>query len=154
MSTASRLADVLGREADVYESLLEVLQHEEAALIAGDARRVGDCMTRTESLVLELRLLETSRATLVTQLTGRADTPLRDLPGATGAPLAPARERLGATLSRVQRTSRRVTALLDRSLQLFDATLELIRDAAGLTRHYTPAGVLARVSAPTIDGRA
>ena len=46
-----------------------VLAEEEAALIAGDTRAVGDCLARTETLVLKLRLLETSRETLVAQLT-------------------------------------------------------------------------------------
>jgi len=154
MSPSSGLAGVLARQADLYDDLLALLQRQEAAIIAGDTRAVGECMARTESLVLELRLLETSRETLVSQLTGRADTPLRELPGAGEGPLGAARSRLAATLPRVHGMNRRVTALLERSLRLVDATLELVREAAGLTRHYTPRGVVARSAPPTIDGRA
>ncbi len=154
MSASSNLADLLGREADLYDDLLALLAEEETALIAGNTRAVGDCMARSETLVLRLRLLETSRQTLVAQVTGRRDTRLSELPGAADGALGEARARLEAALPRVERMNRRVTALLERSLHLFDATLDLLRTAAGLGRHYTATGALAGTGAPMIDGRA
>jgi hypothetical protein len=68
--------------------------------------------------------------------------------------LAPVQARLEATLPRVERVNRRVSALLGRALNLFGATLDLIRDAAGLSHQYTALGALTRTAAPTIDGRA
>jgi flagellar biosynthesis/type III secretory pathway chaperone len=153
MKSSSGLADVLAREADLYEDLLGVLEREEAALIAGDTRAVGTYLARTETLVLELRLLETSRETLVAQLTGRRKTRLSEMPAATSTALVTARARLSATLPRVERMNRRVTALLERSLKLFEATMDLVRETAGLTRHYTADGVIARTAPRTIDGR-
>jgi flagellar biosynthesis/type III secretory pathway chaperone len=154
MSVSSNLADVLGHEADLYDELVDLLAEEETALIAGNTRAVADCMARSETLVLKLRLLETSRQTLVAQLTGDRQTRLGDLPGADDEPLGRARARLQATLPRVERMNRRVTALLERSLRLFDATLDLLRDAAGVGRHYTARGELAGAGFPMIDGRA
>ncbi len=154
MTRPSELADVLAREADLYDDLLALLEQEEAALIAGDTRAVGDCLARSETLVLNLRLLEASRQALVARLTGRPDTRLRELPEAAAGPLARARARLEATLPRVERTNRRVSALLQRSLALFDATLDLIRGAAGLNRRYTADGGLAGGAPHAIDGTA
>jgi flagellar biosynthesis/type III secretory pathway chaperone len=154
MSASTSLAEVLDREADVYESLLALLHEEEAALIAGNASAVGNCLARTETLVLQLRLLENSRETLVTQLTGRRDTRLRELPEPTAGPLGRARARLEATLPRVEAMNTRVTALLHRALRLFDTTLDLIREAAGLNRQYTAGGALTHSAQPMIDGRA
>lgn len=154
MSAASNLADVLGREADLYDDLLDLLAEEETALIAGNTRAVGECMARSETLVLRLRLLEASRQTLVAQLTGRRDTQLSELPGSGDSALGQARARLQAALPKVERMNRRVTALLERSLRLFDATLDLLRNAAGLGRQYTASGALAGSGLPMIDGRA
>jgi flagellar biosynthesis/type III secretory pathway chaperone len=154
MTSSSTLAELLVREADLYDELLTLLHDEERALIAGDTRSVGDCLARTETLVLKLRLLETSRETLVAQLAGDRRTRLADLPGADHGALATARARLEATLPTVERVNRRVTALLERSLRLFDVTLELIRGAAGLGRQYTAAGTLAPAGRAMIDGRA
>jgi flagellar biosynthesis/type III secretory pathway chaperone len=148
------LAEVLGQEADLYEELLALLGEEEAALVAGNTRAVGECMARAETLVLRLRLLETSRETLVARLTGRRDARLSELPAAAIQGLAPVQARLEATLPRVERVNRRVSALLGRALNLFGATLDLIRDAAGLSHQYTAHGALTRMTASTIDGRA
>lgn len=150
----SNLTEILSREADLYDDLLRLLTEQEGALIAGNTRAVGDCLARTETLVLKLRLLETSRETVVAHLAGRRDAKLSELPGAAARVLGPIRARLEATLPRVDRVNRRVTALLERSLRLFDTTLELIRDAAGLSPQYTAHGALARAVLPTIDGRA
>jgi|GEM_PF-3526179 len=154
MSPAEHLAEVLAHEAELYERLLELLGEEEAALVAGDTRAVAGCLARSETLVLRLRLLETSRRTLVAQLTGCPDARLTEVPGADDGALGRARARLTAVLPRVERANRRVTALLERSLRLFDATLELIRSAAGLGRHYTAAGTLVVAGRPTLDGSA
>lgn len=154
MNASSNLAEVLAREADLYEHLLALLAEEEAALIAGNTRAVGDCLVRSETLVLKLRLLETSRETLVAQICGRRNARLSELSGAAAGPLGQARARLETALPRVERMNRRVTALLERSLGLFDATLELIRGAAGLGRNYTATGELTGAGLPMIDGRA
>ncbi len=154
MSASLSLTEVLDREADLYENLLGLLHEEEAALIAGNARAVGDCLARTETLVLQLRLLENSRETLVTQLTGRRDARLRELPEPATGRLGLARARLEATLPRVEAMNGRVTALLHRALRLFDTTLDLIREAAGLNRQYTAGGALTRAARSVIDGRA
>jgi flagellar biosynthesis/type III secretory pathway chaperone len=152
--SATNLTEVLSQEADLYEDLLALLTEEEAALVAGNTRVVGECMARTETLVLKLRLLETSRETLVAQLTGRTDARLSELPAGAMQALAPVQARLEATLPRVERMNRRVSALLSRALNLFGATLDLIRDAAGLSHQYTAHGGLTRAAVPTIDGRA
>ena len=154
MSASATLADVLDREADLYESLLGLLREEEAALIAGNTRAVGECLARTETLVLQLRLLENSRETLVTQLTGRRDARLGELPETATGSLRRARARLEATLPNVEVMNRRVTALLHRALRLFDTTLDLIREAAGLNHQYTAGGALTRGARSVIDGRA
>ena len=154
MNASSNLAEVLDREADLYEDLLGLLHEEEAALIAGNTRVVGECLARTETLVLKLRLLETSRETLVSQLTARRDARLRDLPEPVPSALARARGRLEATLPTVDVMNRRVSALLRRALTLFDVTLEFIREAAGLNRHYTADGEITRSAPSVIDGRA
>jgi len=154
MNASTSLAEVLDREADVYESLLALLHEEEAALIAGNAKAVGNCLARTETLVLQLRLLENSRETLVTQLTGRRDTRLREIPGPAAGSLGRARARLEATLPRVEAMNSRVSALLHRALRLFDTTLALIREAAGLNRQYTAGGALTGSPQSMIDGRA
>jgi flagellar biosynthesis/type III secretory pathway chaperone len=154
MTASSTLADLLLREADLYDELLRLLEEEERALIAGDTRAVADCLARSETVVLTLRLLENSRETLVARLAGHGRARLAELPGADLGPLGRARARLEASLPRVERMNRRITALLERSLRLFDATLELIRGTAGLGRQYTAAGTLASVGRPTIDGRA
>lgn len=153
-STTANLTDVLGHEADLYEGLLALLAEEEAALVAGNTRAVADCLARAETLVLKLRLLETSRQALVAQLTGRSDARLTELPASAAHALTPARERLERTLPRVERMNRRVSALLGRALGVFATTLDLIRDAVGLSRQYTAQGALVRASLPTIDGRA
>jgi flagellar biosynthesis/type III secretory pathway chaperone len=153
-ATTTRLAEVLLRQADLYENLLGLLEEEEAALIAGDTRAVGECLVRSENLVLQLRLLETSREALVTQLTGRRTARLAELPDTDTGTLGRARSRLEAVLPRVERTNRRVKALLERGLKLFDVTLDLVRGAAGLGRHYTATGTLAPIAVPMIDGRA
>ena len=154
MSASATLADVLDREADLYEDLLGLLHEEEAALIAGNTRSVGECLARTETVVLQLRLLENSRETLVSKLTGRRDTRLGELPGAATDSLGRARRRLVTTLPLVDVMNRRVTALLQRALRLFDTTLDLIREAAGLDHQYTAGGALTRGTRPVIDGRA
>ncbi len=154
MSASATLAGVLDREADLYESLLGLLHEEEAALIAGNTRAVGECLARTETLVLQLRLLENSRETLVTQLTGRHDARLGELPETATGSLGRARTRLEATLPLVEVMNRRVTALLHRALRLFDTTLDLIREAAGLNHQYTAGGALTRGAHSVIDGRA
>lgn len=153
-ATTTRLAEVLLRQADLYETLLALLEEEEAALIAGNTRAVGECLVRSENLVLQLRLLETSREALVTQITGRPATRLAELPDTEAGALGRARGRLEAVLPRVERTNRRVKALLERGLKLFDVTLDLVRGAAGLGRHYTATGTLAPIGVPMIDGRA
>ncbi len=152
--SAAALADLLDREADLYDRLLALLTEEEGALMAGDAPAVARCLARTETLVLDLRLVEASRESLVTRLAGGRAVRLRDLPEASLDTVGRARARLEVSLPRVERLNRRVKALLERSLALFAATLELIRDAAGLPRHYTADGVVAASALPTIDGRA
>lgn len=154
MSASASLAEVLDREADLYEDLLRLLHEEEAALIAGNTRAVGDCLARTETLVLQLRLLENSRETLVTQITGRRNARLGEVPETAAGSLGRARARLETTLPTVDVMNRRVTALLQRALRLFDTTLDLIRDAAGLNHQYTAAGALTRGAHSVIDGRA
>ena len=64
------------------------------------------------------------------------------------------RTRLVTTLPLVDVMNRRVTALLQRALRLFDTTLDLIREAAGLDHQYTAGGALTRGTRPVIDGRA
>jgi len=154
VSASASLAEVLDREADLYEDLLRLLHEEEAALIAGNTRAVGDCLARTETLVLQLRLLENSRETLVTQITGRRKARLAEVPETAAGSLGRARARLETTLPTVDVMNRRVTALLQRALRLFDTTLDLIRDAAGLNHQYTAAGALTRGAHSVIDGRA
>jgi len=151
---SSSLAEVLDREADLYEDLLDLLHEEEAALIAGNTRVVGECLARTETLVLQLRLLENSRETLVTQLTGRRDARFGEVPETATGSLGRARARLETTLPIVDVMNRRVTALLHRALRLFDTTLDLICEAAGLNHQYTAAGALTRGARSVIDRRA
>jgi hypothetical protein len=78
----SSLAEVLDREADLYENLLDLL--------------------------------------------------------ANGS-LGRARARLETTLLIIDVMNQRVTALLHQALRLFDTTLDVIRDAAGLNHQYTAA---------------
>ena len=92
--------------------------------------------------------------TLVSKLTGRRDTRLGELPGTATDSLGRARSRLVTTLPLVDVMNRRVTALLQRALRLFDTTLDLIREAAGLDHQYTAGGALTRGTRPVIDGRA
>jgi flagellar biosynthesis/type III secretory pathway chaperone len=135
----SSLAEVLDRETDLYENLLDLLHEEEAALIAGNIRAVRECLARMETLVLQLRLLENSRETLVTRLTGRRDARLGEVPGMANGSLGRARARLETTLLIIEVMNQRVTALLHQALRLFDTTLDVIRDAAGLNHQFTAA---------------
>ena len=150
---ATDLAGILEHQADLYELLLAVLGEEQAALVAGSTLAVADCVTRKETMIRQLRTLETSRQTVVGQLTGRPEARLADVPGANDGALGQARRRLSELLPRVERTNRRVEALVSRSLARLRLTLELIQHAVGGGREYSAAGSMIGPTRPTVDGR-
>jgi flagellar biosynthesis/type III secretory pathway chaperone len=149
------LAEVLASETALYEKLLTVLREEEAALLANDGRAVADGLARKETLILEIRLAELSRQALVTRVTGRADTRLRDLPpDVASRDIDAARASLLSVLPEVERVNQRVAALLNRGLGRLRSALELLRDAAGIERHYTADAREVTGVLRAVDGRA
>jgi flagellar biosynthesis/type III secretory pathway chaperone len=151
----TKLADVLCGETALYEKLLAVLREEEQALLANDGRAVADGLARKETLILEIRLAEVSRQALVARVTGRADTRLKDLPAALGnRDVDAARARLLSVLPEVERVNHRVAALLHRGLGRLRSALELLRDAAGIDRHYTADAREVTGVLRAVDGRA
>jgi flagellar biosynthesis/type III secretory pathway chaperone len=153
-ATPASLADVLAGETALYEKLLGVLRDEEHALLENDGRAVADGLARKESLILEIRLAELSRQALVARVTGRSDTRLRDLPPDASRDLTAARTRLLSVLPEIERVNHRVAALLQRSLGRLRSALELIRDAAGIDRHYTADAREVSGLLRAVDGRA
>lgn len=147
------LADILTDEADLYEQLLTLLGEEEAALVAGDPSPLADCVARKETLTLKLRLAEHARQVLVTRLGSDPGTRLAELPGVQGEELDRAATRLKALLARVQRANSRVEALLARALVRIRTTLELIQDAAGVSRGYSANAQLVSGSVAMFQGR-
>jgi flagellar biosynthesis/type III secretory pathway chaperone len=154
LPAAPSLAEIIRDEAVLYEELLGVLIEEEAALVRGQSGVISEGLARKDTITVKLRLLELSRRATVTRLTGRSDTRLRDLPGADTGELGVARARLTAALDDVQCVSRRVDALLTRSLARLNGTLALLHDTMIGDREYTAAARLVGTTVQTLDRRA
>jgi hypothetical protein len=154
VSAAATLSGILTDEAALYEALLALLRDEEAALIRGSSEVTAASLAEKEALVLRIRLAEIARQAAVRRLTGRADTRLRDLPGAGEGELGAARRRLGTALERVAEATRRVDILLGRALTRLEDALRILHEATGLGPRYTHEGALVRAARPTLEGRA
>lgn len=73
------LAQVLEQEIGKYEALLRLLRQERGLIISGDLAALGELVKRKETLVLELKIIQEARVTLMTRVSAAHDIPLVEL---------------------------------------------------------------------------
>jgi flagellar biosynthesis/type III secretory pathway chaperone len=153
-SSLPGLVDILDEETALYEELLALLAEEEQALLNGNAPAVANCLPRKETITVKIGLAELSRQATVARITGRAESPISQLPPAALVELGTARTRLARLLPEVDIANRRVEVLLHRATARLYNALDMIEEAAGANRRYGARGELLTARAPRVEGEA
>jgi flagellar biosynthesis/type III secretory pathway chaperone len=153
------LIELLGQEDAIYRELADLLDEEQAAMIAMAADRLGEIVARKETLALRVKALDESRKVLARRLgeaLGLASNELtvtllcRRAEPETGRRLAEAAGRLRASLERCQRLNDANGRAARRGMELVGGAIQyLIEQANPGGRVYQPP----RKAAPPATGR-
>jgi len=139
--TITGLVALLHEQADIFETLLEILKKENQALVRVNVETLHRLAKEKETLSLKGRVCETTRHTLLERLkTGLAlnpDSPItfsmlvERIPEHLHPALIQARDRLLKVAEEIVLINCQNGALIQDSLRLIDSCLNLVREAAG-----------------------
>ena len=139
--TITGLVALLHEQADIFETLLEILKKENQALVRVNVETLHRLAKEKETLSLKGRVCETTRHTLLERLkTGLAlnsDSPItfsmlvERIPEHLQPALIQARDRLLKVAEEIVLINCQNGALIQDSLRLIDSCLNLVREATG-----------------------
>lgn len=139
------VAQVLGQETEKYERLLRLLRQERGLIVDGDLQALSELVKRKETLVLELKILQEARLTLMTKVSAMYGIPMVELTLFHLADLVPASyatsyrallNRLAFLASRLVEENDGNAALLDRSVEYVRGSLSLLTQAVSPVSLY------------------
>ncbi len=143
--TISGLVALLHEEADIFETLLEILKKENEALIHIHVETLHRLAKEKETLALKGRMCEETRRHLIDrlreELSIERETPLsfsdlvQRVPEHLQPALLQARNRLLHVAEKIVLMNSQNNALIRESLRLIESSLNLIRQAAGNTTY-------------------
>lgn len=153
------LAQVLGQETEKYEALLRLLRRERDLIVKGNLQVLAELVKRKETLVLELKVIQEARLTLMSKVSAMHDIPLVELTLFRLAELVPAPHatsyrnllnRLAVLAARLVEENDWNKALLDRSVAYIRGSLSLLTSAVSPVPLYQDDGsVAARLPSPS-----
>ena len=137
-----KLLGLLDQVAEIYQSLLAVMDNERDAVVAADLKELNEAAKVKDNLLLKLRILEEQRMHLLKKLADQLNHPSEDL---TLTNLSQILEEPHA--NQLKDRSIRLLALLkfiqranERNGSLFAHSLELVRGSLNLLNNMMPAG--------------
>ncbi len=140
-----KLIDILGREAELFESFLELLEKQQQALVANDVDEVNRIIERQREKLAESRLLSKQREELVAHIkvANAIDGDLNVsrlldiVDKESAARLTELRTLILTLTDKITRTRNRNALLLNKSREYIAKTLEM------LARVRSPEGIYA-----------
>jgi flagellar biosynthesis/type III secretory pathway chaperone len=153
------LSDILGRELDIYRSLLSLLQKERRIIVDCSIEGLIRNNKEKENLVLKIRILEQSREAVLEKLANRMGLSLdgltlsmleKRLKEPVAAQLRTLRSSLSAILQSIREVNEENQAYLQHSMDLVKGSLSLIRYLTVSTPKYIASGAL---DGDRFDGR-
>ncbi len=143
-----RLIELIGREAALFESFLELLERQQAKLVASDADGLKQITVDLQEKVMESQVLDRRRRELVEEI--RVVNGIEDDLNVTrilemadqsqAARLTTLREQILGLNEEIGRTRDQNAMLLNRSRDYVMKTMELISRIGGPEGAYTPTG--------------
>ncbi len=143
--TVSGLIALLHEEADIFETLLEILKKENQALIHINVETLHRLAKEKETLSLKGRMCEETRQHLLDKMKGELhfqnvaslsfSVLIERIPGHLRPALLQARNRLLKVAEEIVLMNGQSGALVQDSLQLIQSSLNLIREAAETTTY-------------------
>jgi flagellar biosynthesis/type III secretory pathway chaperone len=155
----TELSDLLGKELDIYRSLLSLLQRERSILVECSLGDLVQTNKEKENLVLKVRILEQSRQAILQELADRMGLSpdgltLSALEDQLREPFVSQFRTLRSSLSSVLESIREVNegnrTFLQHSVDFVKGSLALIRYLTASSPRYMPSGVL---DGDRFDGR-
>ena len=147
----SDLSDLLGKELDLYRSLLSLLQKERRTVVDCSIEDLIQINKRKENLVLKMRILEQSRQSLLEELAEAIGIPTEALtlsvleerleePMATKLNIL--RSKLSAILQSIREANEENRVFLQHSVDFVKGSLDLIRHLTLTSPTYMASGGL------------
>jgi len=129
-----RLISVIGEEAALFESFLEMLEHQQQALIANDAASLKSVTTRLQEVVAQSQQLEIKRIEIIDQIrqSAGAETDLNVVQicdmadAARSSQLRTFRTTILELYGRIEETRMRNGLLIEQSLEQIQHTVDII----------------------------
>jgi flagellar biosynthesis/type III secretory pathway chaperone len=147
-----RLISVIGSEAALFERFLELMERQQQALIAGDARDVKAVTAQLQQIAAQSQQLESQRIDIVEQIRLAQGTEsdlnvsrICDMvDSARSNQLRAFRDTILGLYGRIEETRMRNGLLIEQSLEQIQHTMETIGRVSAKNDMYRPQGGISR----------
>lgn len=158
-STMLQLVEIVQKEVETFEALLDSMQEEQKALVTHDVEAIEKAVVDQRDLAANAGALERARTRLVTDLSRELGETASDLTlkrlidrieGPHAQQLGEMRETLIAMHEKIQAANRQNALLIKQSMKYVDKTLHILTGDGPETGVYAQSGKVSKSNGRTV----